>query len=71
MSEWEFLHEMNAQGCSKDDILDAMSSGATQEEWATVERLERKQEWEKLKELRDTGQISPAEFKKRKSEIFD
>ena len=70
MSEWEFLHDMNAQGCSKDEILDAMSSGATQEEWATVERMERKQEREKLKVLRDSGQISPYDFKKRKSEIF-
>ena len=48
MREWEFLHDMNAQGKSEAEILEAMSSGATQEEWANVERLERKQEWEKI-----------------------
>ncbi len=47
-----------------------MSSGAAPWEWDAIEKQERKTEWEKLKSLRDTGAISPEEFKKRKGEMF-
>ena len=47
-----------------------MSSGATSEEWAEIEKQERKAEWEKLKSLRDTETISSEEFKKRTAEMF-
>ena len=70
MGDWEFLYDMKDQGYSEDDIQDAMSSGATPEEWAEIEKQERKAEWEKLKSLRDTETISSEEFKKRKAEIF-
>ncbi|SHI09946.1 SHOCT domain-containing protein [Desulfofustis glycolicus] len=70
MGDWEFLYDMKNGGYSDEDILEAQSSGATPEEWAEIERQERKEEWEKLKSLRDTGTISREEFKKRKAEIF-
>ena len=34
------------------------------------ERKERKTEWEKLKSLRDSGQISKEEFKKSRTALF-
>lgn len=71
MSEWDFLHEMNELGYSPDEIADAAGSGAAPWEWAYIERQERKSEWEKLKSLRDTGQISREEFKIRKAQIFE
>lgn len=61
------MHGMN----NKDDILEAMSTGATSSEWAAIERQEKKEEWEKLKISRDSGEISPEEFKKRKSQLFE
>ena len=71
MSEWDFLHEMSSEGYSGDEIQHAMATGATPEEWDIVERQERKAEWEKLKQLRDTNAISREEFKKRKKELFE
>lgn len=70
MSEWDFLYDMNQQGYSTDEILDAMASGASPEEWNLIERQEKKAKWEKLKSLRDSGAISREEFKKRKNELF-
>ena len=70
MSDWDFLYEMNERGYSPDEIADAAASGAAPWEWAQIERQEKKAEWEQLKALRDTGQISREEFKKRKALIF-
>ena len=71
MSEWEFLHDMNNAGCTPDQLIEAMSTGATEEEWDLIDKQEKKAEWEKLKSLRDAGTISKEEFKKQKSEIFE
>ncbi len=70
MSEWEFLHDMDKQGYSKDEIMDAMASGAAPWEWDYIERQEREAKLEKLESLRNKGEISREEFKKRKAEIF-
>lgn len=48
MSEWDFLYDMNAQGYSMDEILDAMASGASPEEWNEIERQEKKQNGKNL-----------------------
>lgn len=75
MSDWEFLHDMNNEGCSTEQLLEAMASGGSPQDWAYIEKQEKKEsqkeEWEELKSLRDTGTISREEFKKRKSEIFE
>lgn len=68
MREWDFL-----SGLSGQELEDAMSSGGTASDWAYIEEQERnkrREEWNKLKALRDNGQISKEEFKKRKSELF-
>ena len=68
MSEWDFLWGLKGQ-----ELEDAMSSGGTAEDWDYVEEHQRKMrrsEWDKLKVLRDNGEISPDEFKKRKSILF-
>lgn len=56
MNEWDFLW-----GLSGKELEDAMTSGMTEEDYlylADRERKVRKEEWEKLKVLRDSGQIS-------------
>jgi len=68
MSEWDFLWGLSGQ-----ELEDAMTSGGTADDWAYVEeqeRRERKEEWNKLKALRDSGEISKEEFKKRKTALF-
>jgi hypothetical protein len=70
MSDWEFLYEMKELGYSPDEIADASGSGAAPWEWEQIEKQEMKAEWEQLKALRDTGQITREEFKKRKAQIF-
>jgi len=68
MSEWDFLWGLDGQ-----ELVDAMSSGGTQEDWKFVEeqeRIERKNKWEELKRLRDDGKISNNEFKSRKEQLF-
>lgn len=70
MSDWDFLYEMKDRGYSEAEIQGAMSSGAAPWEWASIEKQERKGEWEKLKSLRDSGTISSEEFKKQKAEMF-
>lgn len=70
MSDWDFLHEMRDEGYSPEDIADAAASGASPREWEYIAKQETKMEWEELKQLRDSGQISPDEFKKRKSKLF-
>jgi len=71
MSEWEFLHDMHAQGYNAEEIMDAASCGASPSDLAYIERQEKKKEWEELKSLRDAGTISPEEFKRRKTELFN
>ena len=69
MSEWDFLWELSGQ-----DLVDAMSSGGTKEDWAFVEEQQRKavnKEWEKLKSLRDNREITREEFILRKSYLFN
>lgn len=61
---------MNELGYSPDEIADAAGSGAAPWEWAHIAKQEMNAEWERLKALRDTGQISREEFKKRKAKIF-
>jgi len=70
MSDWDFLHEMKDEGYSSEEITDAAASGASPWDWAHIEKQEIKAEWEQLKSLRDTGKISPEEFKKRKRNLF-
>lgn len=70
MSEWDFLWGLSGQ-----ELEDAMSSGGTAADWAYVEEQERKkekrkEEWEKIKTLRDSGEISKEEFKKRKTKLM-
>lgn len=68
MSEWDFLWGLSGQ-----ELEDAMSSGGTASDWHYVEerdRKKRREEWDNLKALRDNGEISPAEFKKRKTELY-
>lgn len=69
MSEWDFLWGLSGQ-----DLEDAMSSGATREEWEYIareqERLERKRKWGTLKSKRDNGDISREEFKRQRELIF-
>ena len=50
MSEWDFLWELEGQ-----ELLDAMASGGTQEDWAYIEerkRREEKSKKDKSKQLR-------------------
>jgi hypothetical protein len=70
MSDWDFLYEMNERGYSPEEIVDAAGSGAAPWEWAHIAKQEMKAEWEQLKALRDTGQISREEFINRKAKIF-
>lgn len=70
MSDWDFLHEMRDRGYSQEEINDAMASGAAPWEWEWIAKQEIKAEWEELKSLRDKGEISREEFKKRKAELF-
>jgi len=68
MSEWDFLWGLSGQ-----ELEDAMSSGGTADDWADLEEQERKEqksEWINLKSLRDSGQISREEFKRRKTTLF-
>ena len=70
MSDWDFLHEMRNQGYSSEAILDAAFSGAAPWEWDYIAKQETNAEWESLKSLRNSGDISRAEFLKRKAKIF-
>lgn len=70
MGDWDFLHDMKNEGYSDADIMDAQTSGASPAEWAYIEKQERQEELEKLKNLRDTEAISKEEFKKRKAQLF-
>lgn len=68
MGDWEFLY-----GLKGNELKDAMSTGATADEWAEIERQEiqkRKDDWENLKVLRDSGEITKEEFKLRKLFLF-
>ncbi len=38
MSDWDFLHEMNARGYSAQDIADAAGSGAAPWEWEYIDK---------------------------------
>ena len=38
MSEWDFLWDLEGQ-----ELIDAMTSGGTYDDWAYIERMERKQ----------------------------
>lgn len=65
VSEWDFLH-----GLEGEELIDAMSCGMTYSDMAFIDEQEHKKEWEKLKELRDKGEITKEEFKKRKLSLF-
>jgi hypothetical protein len=68
MGEWEFLHGLKGQ-----ELEDAMSTGATADEWAEIasqENHNKNHDWENLKALRDSGEITKEEFKLRKSLLF-
>ncbi len=65
-SEWDFTWGLSGQA-----LIDAQGSGATYEEWEEIARQEKREQWEKLKELRDSNQITQEEFKKRKTELFN
>ena len=69
MSEWDFLW-----GLEGDELMEAMSTGMTDADYAYLEeqeRKERRKDWMDLKKLRDNGMISKEDFKKRKAEIFE
>ena len=72
MSEWDFLWGLSGQ-----ELEDAMTSGMTDGDESFIEYQERKQlrknrneDWEKLKALRESGQISKEDFKNRKTVLF-
>lgn len=68
MSDWEFLWGLKGK-----ELEDAMSLGGDKfdhEVVAEEERQARKVEWEKLKQLRDTGAITKDEFRSKKQELF-
>jgi hypothetical protein len=65
MSEWDFLWDLEGQ-----ELEDAMSCGMTRSDMDYIENQERDREWTKLKELRDSTQITMDEFKLRKQELF-
>ena len=78
-SDWDFLWEVD--GAEREF---AMETGLTYADLAYLEEQEeqeriraererikhRNKAWKELKKLRDSGTISPEEFKKRKCEIF-
>jgi hypothetical protein len=50
-----------------------MSTGTTADEWAEIasqESQNKNNDWEILKALRDSGEITKEEFKLRKSRLF-
>ncbi len=77
MSEWDFLHDLKDK-----ELEDAMSSGATREEWARLlgEDSENgdkemwkeitKEEWGNLKLIRDCELISNEQFQRIKRHVF-
>jgi len=70
MGDWDFLHEMRDRGYSQEAITGAMACGYAPWEGEEIAKQERKAKWEELKSQRDSGEISPEEFKKRKTELF-
>jgi len=70
MSDWDFLHEMKDEGYSSEDIANAAASGASPQDWEYIAKQEAKVLLEDLNKLRDSGEISHDEFKKRKSELL-
>ncbi|MEQ8155804.1 MAG: hypothetical protein ABRQ25_13105 [Clostridiaceae bacterium] len=67
MSEWDFLWE---ESLSDEELMDAISCGMTKYDIQEFEGRQRKEKWEELKALRDSGQISKEEFKRRKIDLF-
>lgn len=74
MGDWDFLYGLDGQ-----ELDDAISSGGTAQDWTSWEesgflesakQTRGKTEWEKLKILRDSGQITKEEFRKRRFELF-
>ena len=69
MSEWDFLWGLKGK-----ELEDAMSTGMDEFDREFVDnelqRIARKEEWEKLKLLRDSGAITMEDFRNRKREIF-
>lgn len=68
MSEWDFLWGLKGK-----ELEDAMSSGmskADRDYLETLDQLTRREKWEDLKKLRDTGVITQEEFKSRKKALF-
>ncbi len=65
MSEWDFLWGLEGQA-----LEDAMSSGATHEEWNEIEHKKTINEWNNLKKLRDSNTITNEEFQRRKKLLF-
>lgn len=69
MSEWDFLW-----GLKGEELEDAMSTGMDEFDREYVDnelqRIARKEEWEKLKLLRDSDAITMEDFRSRKRELF-
>ena len=68
MGEWEFLISLKGK-----ELEDSMATGATADEWSEIliqERQSINNDWENLKTLRDSGEITKDEFKLRKSLLF-
>lgn len=42
MGDWDFLHEMNDEGYSENDIEEAMSSGASPKQWDMIQHKNNK-----------------------------
>lgn len=42
MGDWDFLYDMASEGYSAEDIMEAQTSGASPEQWAELERQEKK-----------------------------
>lgn len=68
MGEWEFLISLKGK-----ELEDSMATGSTADEWSEIviqERQSINNDWENLKTLRDSGEITKDEFKLRKSLLF-
>ena len=68
MSDWDFLHEMNEQGFSPEEILDAAGSGAAPWEWEHLSR-----EWidSKLEDVLEESAHSVEPFQSREGVPFN
>ncbi len=59
MSDWDFLWDLTG-----DDLMNAMSSGGTADDWAYIERMEREREMKKKKKAQAKSKKTQVKSKK-------